>query len=242
MDAGLRRVNPFRKEGVTKPRPTFYIPPYIEKAVLEGKSHTFVSCGGVHVAWKRTRWIKLVSGRNVQARSLFVLMSMQGEIVGAMHFIETRNGLTRYMRMDEFFDTCDEKSQEKCDHASAAWAALQQDECLEPDEVILTPHQSFVEIAMLHISEAIKGRRLWSNVINELLHTAYRGPDYSIMLLKAFPLEYSPNDGCADDGGDDTLCDRRKSAMARMYAKELGVEVIFGVKDCGIWMYKNLNI
>lgn len=240
MNDDLERANPFRKAGAERPRPSFYLPAYIEKAVLAGKNHTFVSGDGVHVAWKRTRWGKVVSGRHIQTRNLYAVMRMRDESVGAMHFVETRNGLAWPMSMFEFFDTCDEKSQAQCDHASAVWAALQQDECLEADEVVLEPHESFVEIAALHISETIKGRRLWSNVISELVYRLYRGAGYTTLVLKAFPLEYGGDETRDDEDDEHPLLHRRKSAMAWMYARELGVAGIDGMDDDGIWMYKNL--
>lgn len=152
-----RKVNPYNREGLTRPRPVYVIPAFTQRKIDEGfPDRNRIDCAnGVHLKWKQGAWAKPdYDCRYVQTRRLYAAICRDDVLLGAATFIETRNPHRVKAHPYNYFDDCDAVSQELMSHAEVVLHARR---CFLGD-FPLEPQESFVEIESLFIKPDAKGK------------------------------------------------------------------------------------
>lgn len=240
-DADEVESNEFNRYGLRRPRPRYVIPNSVLENLGEGfPAKNVIRCdNNIHLKWKRTRWHNVEPGHHdAQKRLMNAAVYRDDELLAAIVMVESRNPRHTELHPDVYFDDCDAASQSMCDHAGAVIRARRM---FLDGEYYLAPREAFVEINSLFILPSAKSSLSWVEPLNRLLTKEYGRGDYSVLVLKALPLEYRHY---GDSGGDthDRLFQRRLLAATRFYRKTLGVDVIPGMQDCGVWMARSMSI
>lgn len=225
---------------MSRPRPNYAIPKRMIKAFGYGfpKKNTYTFSTGVTLKWSRTSWKRLEKDLMcVQWRQVFVAMYLKDELIGASNFMESRNSLDESICCEDYYYDCDARSQEFMFHSEAVIQVLNENS----DDGLIQRKEAFAEISSLWISPLAKSKWLWVLPLQYLIHKLYeQDENYSVVILKPFPLEYIGKDPELPSLENDRffqLQDRRVNALKRIYHKHLWFEVI---PENESWMYRNV--
>jgi hypothetical protein len=158
------------------------------------------------------------------------------EIRATLHCDGKRIGV---IEVDEFAYLCRDREAmlEEFDAESGHFyniAAILNDTWDEPSE--LTDYGSLIIYQNVWIEPAYARNRVWVKAL-EILTAAIEG--WSIILLKAFPLEFEGAMGPRGvEWATQDAFDRRQKAMMRYYSKHLGVEELPNRHGSDGWMWK----
>jgi hypothetical protein len=180
--------------------------------------------GGAVLRYRRTRRSPVdwnPRQKDLLEREFFGWIHVENERVGAIHLLEYRG--SPFLWNEEFLQIMDSMSFAQSELAKALIAAWED----VGDDLF-----SFGDVIEFRCAWTDKRRcppGLWASAAIRLINLEC--PDYSILALKAFPLEYEGN------GGDlvDASLRRRQEAMRRYYRSVLGVTSIPGNDE---WMYR----
>jgi hypothetical protein len=181
---------------------------------------------GYNVRYKQTQLRKLWGDEDdvVSLREVVARVKLGGKTVGALKFVEWH--CEPWAEPEEFIRCMDGWSKEAADLADVVCCNWDLQELFETGPVVE------FRLAWSHPTKLQKGT-IWDVAKSciELLE------DYhSVLLLKAFPLEYEGN-----SKGNEFAMAKRTKAMQRMYLKVLGVEAL--PKEWGNegWMWRKNN-
>lgn len=158
----------------------------------------------------------------VRCRTTDILIRSGEEAVGRCRVTEYR--LEPFTHPGDFLAEMD-------DHSGAA-AELATILCRgwdDPSE--LTDYGDIVEISRVRMRPHLSGRRRLLDTLVAMLNVI--NPNRSLLILKAFPLEY---EGAGETSGNARFL-RRHAAMKRHYATLLGVRSLPGPSGDEGWMY-----
>lgn len=95
--------------------------------------------------------------------------------------------------------------------------------------------------------DIVEIRRIWMRPISSLAGRSSDAvnaligafcPDFALIVLKAFPLEYEYTFNTPEESRADCAFNRRRAAMMRLYAKTYGVQPMRGSHGEQGWMYR----
>jgi hypothetical protein len=234
-------VSKFSKSGLTRPRPSYFIPEYLKDKIEAGfplkNSKSFGD--EIELKWTRSRWHKSHYEINeIQDRSLTAAIYWRGVLASVIDISEIRNATDDFMTPSFFLYCCDAISQEYYNRADAINHAREN----LLDEADIMPKEAFVEISWLFITETAKQKNVWAEALNWLIATKYKNINYSLLLLNAVPLEYQFANDTISSSSEATLFARRTKALCRLYTSTLGVVPLYENRMGGSWMAKPINI
>jgi hypothetical protein len=162
----------------------------------------------------------------VRRRELFCWFEIAGERVGALHLIE----FTPDVGIDnfEFLDTMDADY-----HADAVLAEVL---CSGWEDLSLAVfcYGPILEFRLAWIAQRYARRVHWAAVAERLIETEF--PRHSILVMKAFPLEYESQSPAGSPAHDGLIA--RQAAMVRYYRKLFGVQPFPGPVGKEGWLWR----
>lgn len=161
----------------------------------------------------------------VQRRKIFALIEIDG----------VRSGLLRFNEYDIDFDASEEDFLYTMDLEEGSETCLSQIICDEWHEVAFISdfYGSIVEFEAVWMSPLYARKAIWVEAAEALIAREFQ---YSIMLLKAFPLEYG---GLLDQGAPiNEGFAHRRAAMFRYYQRLLGMEPCSEENAAEGWMWR----
>lgn len=186
--------------------------------------------GGYVFRSYRGRYFDVSEGENIKLRGVTIAIERDGNIVGVAKLKEW--WLPLFSSPLDFWDTTDNLSQEHADLAELVGASWDWHEW--PPE-----YGNIVLFSRLAIDSRLDAGREALNRLGEYLTIEF-GRRASVMLLKAFPLEFE-NALTGDDGRRRAKLQHRSRAMLRMYARSLCVQPL---PDQGVfsgWMWRQMR-
>jgi hypothetical protein len=177
--------------------------------------------------YRRSRWSWVADDEGfVRCRELFCWVTLGDKRVAALQILEFEPGL--HLENDDFLCVMDASTQMEGDLASALCEAW--DSFIEQ----VTVYGNLVDFRMAWADRAKSPPGLWAAAANEII--ARELPDYSLITMKAFPLEY---EGVAPDVSPaQTGLRFRQRAMSRYYERLLGVQRFAGASGNEGWLYR----
>ena len=180
-----------------------------------------------HYSAGRRFWVgshKLVAGRTLFG----CFWNQNGERVGTIQLHEWHPGLL--VPNDDFFWAMDERDDETCAVAKVLIEAWDIQELIEAGPIL--------EFSSLWMHPDHSKGSVWAPALEALIRRRYRNR-FSVMVLKAFPIEYS---GAVPGGSPlEKGFVSRSRAMQRLHARVIGAASLPGeLGDCG-WMWRPLS-
>lgn len=162
----------------------------------------------------------------VKQRDLFCWIIAKKRRVGALNFVEFEPDVL--ISNDDFFDTMDADY-----HADAHLAEVL---CTAWDEVVpdVLDYGPVLEFRLAWVSPEYARSGLWAAAARALIEAEF--DDHSILVMKAFPLEYegrAPIGAPAHKG-----LERRRAAMVRYYGRLFGVARFPGMFGDDGWLWR----
>jgi hypothetical protein len=177
--------------------------------------------------WRNRYWKDRKDGFGY--RSIHFQIATSDDALASGHFVEWTAPAISYL--NDFFCAADAQSQE--DHNSAdilmsAWG----------DDESPFNYGTMIRFERLIIKSARHSPGIWS-LISDLIRREFarRG---SLMMLKAFPLEYE-GALAPDASAASRQRFRRRKAMKRLYSRRLGVSAVPGPYGNDGWMWRSLK-
>ena len=193
-------------------------------------TQTLPALAGYDVEFGRERWQKPFEFFNdpeelayLRWRKTQAAISLEGQIVGALEFVEFDAGLLSDW---EFFDAMDCESSEMMSLASVLLA-----EWRDVSQRVLA-YGRILEISWVWVEPGHPRPGIWIPVLEALI--ARVEPSLAVIVAKAFPLEYENGqhkEATAAFG-------RRRRAMTRYYSGRLGLQVLPGAPGLDGWMWR----
>ena len=177
--------------------------------------------------YRRSRWVELLEGSpEVLFRKVFARILFDGQFVGALEFQEYR--IDRRSDPDKILYIFDAESSEEAALSAvlcSGWNNPAQD--ISRHGNIL--NFQFVWMAVPHARSAV-----WAYGAQILMEEEF--PNYSLLLLKAFPLEYEAK--VPDGSALGPILEARQRAMIRHYSRLLDVTKFPGKFGEEGWMFQ----
>jgi hypothetical protein len=190
--------------------------------VLRRKLSLTLNGEAIELRYRRSRWNNISESGIVQQRKTSGLIVVDGSHAGSFSVVETRADL--FVDRHEFFDAMDELSEE-----TASLGTLILEHWREPDDVFV--YGDVVELRRLWMSPRLSGCGRLNASMSTLLASEFA--DRSILVLKAFPLEYEGDE--MKEGRQ--AFEHRQAAMMRHYTHLLGVVPFPDWAGREGWMY-----
>jgi hypothetical protein len=177
-------------------------------------------------AYRRGRKYRIPDDADVAwKRDVFCLIRVKREIVGALHFFEF--DVTPFTDNETFLDAMDADA--------AADFNLAKVICKQWDEVEdVTSYGSILEFRMAWMTPRFARASIWAKAANQIIEREFSG--YSILILKAFPLEYEGRAAAGTRLGRGLRI--RQAAMKRQYKRLLGVEPFPSAAGREGWLWR----
>lgn len=186
-----------------------------------------ITAGGssIHARYRRTRFRRLVEGTSsVLRREIFCWLSVGRKRVGALDFVEFE--FDAFAPTEELWNCMDSYAA-----ADASLAGVLFDMWSDPAD-----YSVYGPILDFRTAWMAPGQPpgVWASVAKQIIATCCS--DYSIIVLKAFPLEY---EGRAPKGSRVQFrLRRRQRAMQRYYARVLQMKQLPGRHGKDGWMWR----
>lgn len=198
-----------------------------------------IQVDGIDVAWVSTGWKRAFpeTSSEVKIQLHTVSLFKNDEPIGFAEFEVFL--FNDYIDTWEFISDADVVSQKMYDLAEGIKSVL---ECLNGGTFEFEPGMRIVEFDRLVMRPSYAGTSLWVAPLKEFIRRKFkcsrRAWNYALV-LRPFPLEYE-NGARAIGMVDDESLMRRRSAMARLYKRTLGVELAVPEADAHWWMARLL--
>jgi hypothetical protein len=175
--------------------------------------------------YRRSRrgWVGEV--KTVRRRVLFCWVTLQSRRVAALQFFEYDP--VAWVTNGRLFDTMDSQSQIESDLAAVlchAWDSFAYE---------VTSYGNLVDFRMAWAAP-LSPPGLWAAAAEELI--AHEIPNYSLLTMKAFPLEYEGR--VAGRGGSRIGFKSRQQAMVKYYQRLFGVQRFPGRDGKDGWLFR----
>jgi hypothetical protein len=179
------------------------------------------------INYRKSRWRRMDIGY-VRQRDLFCWMNFKNQQVGVLHFVEFEpdpliDNEDLFLTMDAEYHADSQLAELLCD----VWSDVVND---------VLAYGPVLEFRLAWMAPQHATAAVWATAAQALIKAEF--DEYSILVMKAFPLEYEsrPDDPVADDDfiADDGFI-RRQAAMIRHYRRLFGVEPFPGEWGCR-WM------
>ncbi len=176
---------------------------------------------GANLHYRRSRWGRLDFERmGMSTREIFCWLEIDGHRVGAIQLREYR--ADDYLDNDDFFEFMDSFTQSASDLASTVMVHWE-------EVVDFFDYGSLLEFHAVWTDPRRCPTGLWSLAANDLI--SRECPNYSVLVLKAFPLEYENNENELLTASRK----RRQQAMRRHYSRLLSATPFPKDRE---WMYR----
>jgi hypothetical protein len=177
----------------------------------------------LEILYYRTGWRRLdLDTETIKRRHTAALIILDGQRVGSLQANEFR--VSSSLISNEFLYEMDNHSQETfnlADVICANWESIWE----------ISDYGDIVELSGAWMSAPFSRRGRFSAAVNVLIQRLFKGR--SLLILKAFPLEYEGRVTGANAGS----FHRRQKAMKRHYERILGVSPFPGADGENGWMY-----
>jgi len=194
---------------------------------------------GIQVAWISTGWKRAFpeTSSEVRIQKHTVSLFQNDDPIGFAEFEVFL--FNDYVDTWEFVRDADTVSQKLYDLAEGVRSVLER---LMGDSFEFEPGMRIVEFDRLVMRPEVAGTSLWVAPITEFIRRKFkcsrRAWNYALV-LRPFPLEYESGARAIGMVDDESLM-RRRSAMARLYKRTLGVELAVPEADAHWWMARLL--
>jgi len=179
--------------------------------------------GLLEIRYHRTGWRRLGYEINeIKRRRTAALIFSNGQHMGSLEANEYR--VAAFTNSDEFLDEMDSDSQETYDLAAVICANWQ-------DVSEISEYGDIAEVRRIWISTLLSKRGCFSVVAKMLMERLLKSR--SLLVLKAFPLEY---EGRVTEANQEFFL-RRQRAMKRHYQRIFSVSPFPGADGAAGWMY-----
>jgi hypothetical protein len=177
--------------------------------------------------YRKSRWRQMDMGY-VRQRDLFCWINFKNQHVGALHFVEFQPN--PFIDNEDFFLTMDADY-----HQDAHLAELLCDVWSDVVKDVLG-YGPVLEFRLAWMAPQHATAAVWATAAEALIKVEF--DEHSILVMKAFPLEYEarlekPEDSAADDGFP-----RRQAAMIRYYTRLFGVDRFPGEWAAEGWLWR----
>ncbi len=177
------------------------------------------------IRFRRSRWSEMGS-TDTRSRKLFAWVSREGVQVAALEFHEFE--VQPWVDNQELLLSFDDEA------SLAGQLAELMVEGWEWPATDVMGYGNVVELRYVWTAYSAAAAGMWATVANMLVDDQF--PEYALMALKAFPLEY---EGSAAEGSRAHVgLRRRQLAMLRHYHKLLGVKPFPSRQQASFWMFK----
>jgi hypothetical protein len=150
------------------------------------------------------------------------LFAENEEVVGTFELIDFDDPCDGYVDDEDFWmlmDSHDNSTMELAEALTATWPDI---------SASLFPYGAIILVDRAWVKPQYARRSEWAAVLRRLIEIEFR--DYSVITLKAFPLEFTSKD-------DRSHFHSRLRALMRLYRRELGMRLFPGEAGKMGWMY-----
>jgi hypothetical protein len=176
--------------------------------------------------YRWSRWSWMAYERKIRERRLFCWVTLKRRRVAALQLIEFEPVIQ--LTNDDFFFNMDEATQMESDLAAVlcnAWGRFSKQ---------VMAHGNLVDFRMAWADPGRHPPSLWAAAAEAVI--AHELPGYSLLTMKAFPLEYA---GRAPAGSASQVGLRsRQRAMVKYYQRLFGVQKFPGTSGDQGWLYR----